>query len=257
MLYLIDSHCHIHESSYPLDPVDVIRRAKEVGVKKIICVGTDDKSSTEAIKFSTEHDNAWAIVGVHPHEAKHGLGRVPDLIAQNTNSNVEVTKLIGIGEIGLDYFYNHSSRDNQVEIFNRQIELAIKHDLPISFHVREAFEDFWSIFDNFHGLRGVLHSYTDSTKNLERALERGLYIGVNGIATFNKNQEQEAMYRAIPIERLLLETDSPFLTPVPNRGKVNEPAFVADVARYLSNLYDQPIEKLTEITSQNTQKLFF
>lgn len=249
MLRFVDTHCHIHESDYPLPADEVLSRAAVAGVDRVICVGTTPQSSIEAVNFAKKHNNAWAIVGVHPHEAKFGLGDVPDLpFCDNT--------IVGIGEIGLDYFYNHSPRETQIETLQQQIEIALRNDLPISFHVREAFDDFWSIFDNFRNVRGVLHSYTDSVGNLEKALARGLYIGVNGIATFNKNPSQHDMYLQIPLGRLLLETDAPFLTPMPNRGKVNEPAFVADIARCLSHLYDQPIEQIAEVTSQNAQELF-
>lgn len=251
-MQLVDTHCHIHESSYQLNSDEVLTRAREAGVTRVICVGTDQCSSVEAIDFAKKHDNVWAIVGVHPHETKDGLGEVPDLLSKNHND----AKLVGIGEIGLDYYYDHSPRDVQIEMLNQQIELALKYNLPISFHVRNAFDDFWSIFDNFHNLNGVVHSFTDSIVNMEKALERGLYIGVNGIATFCHDQNQCGMYSRIPLERMLLETDAPFLTPSPNRGKVNEPAYVRDTAWYLGELRDQPIERIAEITTLNAKTLF-
>ena len=248
MLRLVDTHCHIHEANYSLPADDVLARAKHAGVDRVICVGTDPQSSIDAVQFAKQHENVWAIVGVHPHEVKHGLGAIAQLLPD--------TKVVGIGEIGLDYFYDHSPRDVQIDILNRQIELAIKHDLPISFHVREAFDDFWSIFNNFSNISGVLHSYTDTISNMETALSQGLFIGINGIATFNKDAVQREMYRSVPLESTLLETDAPFLTPVPMRGTVNEPAFVVNVAKYLSDLHNRPIEQIAEITTNNAQKLF-
>ncbi len=248
-MQLVDTHCHIHEKSYPLNPDEVLARAAAAGVTRVICVGTDSQSSIDAVEFAKTRENLYAIVGVHPHEAKFGVGVVPDLLAENP-------EIVGVGEIGLDYFYNHSPRQQQIEILNQQIELALKYDKPISFHVRDSFDDFWPIFDNFRGVRGVVHSYTDSMENLEKALARNLYIGVNGIATFCKVREQCEMYKQIPLSNLLLETDAPFLTPIPNRGKVNEPASVRVIAEFLSELYQTDLMTFAQTTSSNAEKLF-
>jgi TatD DNase family protein len=137
-----------------------------------------------------------------------------------------------------------------------QIEVALHHDLPIIFHVREAFDDFWPIFDKYPGIRGELHSFTDSQENLAKALERGLYIGVNGISTFTKDEAQKAMFDAIPLDRLLLETDAPFLTPTPFRGKINEPAYVRNIAQYHAERRGISVEEIARVTSQNAKVLF-
>lgn len=245
---LIDTHCHIHESSYSLDREQVIKDAAAVGVTKIICVGTDIESSKQAADFAVEHDSVWVIVGVHPHEASHGIDQLAELAKK--------PKVVGIGEIGLDYYYNHSPRDVQIEMLNRQIELALRNDLPISFHVRDAFNDFWPIFDNFHGIRGVLHSFTDSIHNMEIGLGKGLFFGVNGIATFNKDPDQSLMYQAIPLERMVLETDAPFLAPKPFRGQTNQPSRIMKIAEFLAELRNEDLDTIANITTANAESVF-
>jgi len=137
-----------------------------------------------------------------------------------------------------------------------QIELAIEHNLPLIFHVREAFDDFWPILDEYESIRGVLHSYTDTQANLDKALERGLYIGVNGIATFAKSQSQLDVYRAVPLQKLLLETDAPFLTPTPYRGTINQPKRVGTIAEFVASLRGESLEQLAAATTQNAHDLF-
>jgi TatD DNase family protein len=168
-----------------------------------------------------------------------------------------VRKIVAVGETGLDFFYNHSPKDAQIEVLRFQIELALDHNLPLVFHVREAFDDFWPIFDSYGGkIRGVLHSFTDSQANLDKAIERGLSIGVNGIATFAKHEKQLDMYRAIPLKNLLLETDAPFLTPIPYRGNICEPYHVETTANFLHNLRGENLEELAEATTHNAEQLF-
>jgi TatD DNase family protein len=165
---------------------------------------------------------------------------------------------VAIGECGLDYFYTHSPREAQIDLLKFQIELALEHDLPLSFHVREAFDDFWPIFESYRGadLRGVLHSYTDNLANLEKAVKHGLYFGVNGIATFVKDEQSRVTYRTIPQHLLLLETDAPFLTPVPFRGKVCESKHARVTAEFLAGLREQPLEDIAATTTANARALF-
>jgi len=245
---LIDTHCHIHES-YELPIGEVLQRAAEAGVGEYLCVGTSEQSSKQAIDFADEHPEAYAVIGVHPHETKDGYGAIGDLAGSSS-------KIVAVGEIGLDYFYTHSPREVQMEALEAQIKVAIKHDLPIVFHVREAFEDFWPIFDKYPAIRGVLHSFTDSKENLHMALQRGLYIGVNGISTFTKDEIQKNTFDSIPLDRLLLETDAPFLTPAPLRGKVNEPAYVKLVAEYHADRRGISLEEIADATTANARTLF-
>tara|TARA_B100001245_G_scaffold20254_1_gene13252 strand:+ start:2845 stop:3588 length:744 start_codon:yes stop_codon:yes gene_type:complete len=243
----VDTHCHIHEADFPLPVDDVLERAHEAGVSKLICVGTSEKSSADAIAFAATHDYTYATVGVHPHDTKDGYEKIEELAKQN---------VIAVGEIGLDYFYNHSPRNVQIRALESQIQTALDNNLPVVFHVREAFDDFWPIFDNFHTIRGVLHSFTDNQTNLDKAFERGLYVGVNGISTFTKDPEQKRLYVTIPLERMLLETDAPFLSPIPHRGVANEPARVVNVAEYHARLREITIDEIARVTTRNAASLF-
>lgn len=245
---LVDTHCHIHEADYSLDISDVLRHAYEAGIEKMICVGTSEQSSIEAIQFVEKHDNVFASIGVHPHDTKDGYAKLAEMNGQ---------KIIAVGEIGLDYFYTHSPREVQMAALKSQIELAIARELPIIFHVRDAFEDFWPIFDSYAPhIRGVLHSFTDSAENMVAAIERGLYIGVNGISTFTKDEKQQKMFASIPVDHLLVETDAPFLTPTPLRGNVNEPAYVRYVAEHHAKIRGLSIDELAAKTSANAHALF-
>lgn len=246
---LVDTHCHIHEASYE-GSEEAIMRAKEAGVASLICVGTDTASSHRAIQFAENHDSVWASIGVHPHDTKDGYDEIAKLAKSGS------PKIVAIGEIGLDYYYTHSPRNVQIAAFEAQLQVAVDHKLPVIFHVREAFDDFWPIVQNFSGIQGVLHSFTDDLVNLEKGLAGGLYVGVNGISTFTKDETQQRVFDAIPLEKLLLETDAPFLTPAPHRGKVNEPAFVRYVAEYHAKRRGVELEHLARVTSANASTLF-
>jgi TatD DNase family protein len=253
---LIDTHCHIHENDYTLPIKDVLKRAADADVGKMICVGTSEQSSQDAIQLAALHDNIFAAIGVHPHDTKDGHGKIAELAQKG---------VVAVGEVGLDYYYNHSPRDVQIAALESQIQIALDNDLPVIFHVRDAssaerrtsvWNDFWPLFDNFHGIRGVLHSFTDNQANLDKAFERGLYVGVNGISTFTKDGEQQKMYATIPLEKMLLETDAPFLTPVPHRGTINEPAFVSDIAKFHATIRGINPEEVATATTANASLLF-
>ena len=265
-MQLTDTHCHIHEANLALvgddvthrmwgkteaDPDEMLVRAAEKGVTRIICVGCTLVDSQRAVDFVQDRPGVWASIGLHPHEAKDGQTALQGIAAL-----VGKPKVVAVGEIGLDYFYGHSSPEEQQKALRFQIELALTHNLPIIFHVREAFKDFWPIFDEYTGIRGVLHSYTDSFANFEAAMARGLHIGVNGIMTFTKIEEQLRVAKAVPLQKLLLETDAPFLTPKPFRGSVNEPAHVSLVTEFLSDLRNESIEAIATQTTKNAQTLF-
>lgn len=245
---LIDTHCHIHESNYPLDIGDVMTRARHHGVNQMICIGTNEQSSKEAVEFAHNHEHVYAAIGVHPHDTKDGYAAIEPLFSD--------PNVVAVGEIGLDYFYTHSPREVQIQALESQMQMALDHNKPIVFHVREAFDDFWPIFDNFSGVRGELHSFTDTKEQLERALMRGLYVGVNGISTFTKDEAQKEMFASIPLKRLLIETDAPFLTPVPFRGKVNEPAFVRSVAEHHAKIRGLSLDEVAAATTANATALF-
>ncbi len=269
MQELVDTHCHIQSiglsegerttsekwaQAPDLTGDGVVSAAAEHGITRLLCVGCDPKDSQLAIKFANSHSSCWASVGIHPHEAKKYAGNKTEL--DDFSKLVYRPKVVAIGECGLDLFYEHSPKEAQIEILKFQIELAIKHNLPLIFHVREAYESFWPIFNSYSNLRGVLHSFTDSAANLAIAVEKGLFIGVNGIATFAKKPEQLAVYSQIPLESLLLETDAPFLTPDPFRGNINQPKRVGRIADFLADLRHEDRAELAEITTANARKLF-
>lgn len=268
------------------NPDDLVANALKNDVVGMICVGTTADDSELAVRFVKNRPHCWASVGVHPHEAKSGvaeLSQLARLLAPASHSSPSqtspadrqsaseagkaslrggrmttqgATKIVAIGECGLDYFYGHSPKEDQVNALRYQIELALQHDLPLIFHVRDAFDDFWPILDEYKGLRGVVHSFTDTKANLNKLLDRGLYVGINGIITFTKNDWQLDMAKAIPLECLVLETDAPFLTPEPIRGKVNAPENVGLVAKFLAELRGESPDALSSATTQNALKLF-
>jgi len=266
---LVDTHCHIQSAGLTtgerttrqlwakvpeLTGDQIVANAVSAGVRQLICVGCDLEDSRLAVDFVKSRENCWASIGIHPHEAQHFVDNQDDLEAFTALATQP--KVVAIGECGFDFYYNHSPKAAQIAILKFQLELALKHNLPLIFHVREAFDEFWPIFDSYHGLRGVLHSFTDSQANMERALERGLLIGVNGIATFAKQPEQLAVYRGLPLDYLLLETDAPFLTPTPYRGNINEPKQVERITEFLAELRGEDRETLAAATTSNARKLF-
>ncbi len=248
---LVDTHCHIHEADYKIPPDVAIAKAVQSGVTKLICVGTDEITSREAVEFVQNRNNCWASIGLHPHDAKSGVAALHEI-----RSLIKRQKVVAIGECGLDYYYDNSPKQVQKDMLHAQLQLAVEHNLPMIFHVREAFDDFWPILTQYKGVKGVLHSFTDSVHNLHIALKHGLFIGVNGISTFTKDPAQQAMFAAIPLQKLLIETDAPFLTPVPKRGMVNEPAFASFVAQKQADLRNITLQELSEATSQNAKTLF-
>lgn len=265
---LVDTHCHIQSiglekgerttrelwAKVELTADGVVAEAQAAGVARMVCVGCDLEDSRLATDFVAQRDGCWASIGIHPHEAQHFAGQ-PKKLAEFA-ALASRPKVVAIGECGFDFYYNHSPSEAQLELLKFQMELALQHDLPLIFHVREAFDDFWPIFDSYSGLRGVLHSYTDSAANLAEALERGLYIGVNGIATFAKDEALLDVYKTLPLEKLLLETDAPFLTPVPFRGSINEPKRLGAVAEFLAHLRGGTQEEVASATTNNAKQLF-
>lgn len=251
---LVDTHCHIHSDEFGIDAEEAIEKALDADVKKMICVGTDVDDSKKAASFARTHQNVWASVGIHPHEATKDADRIEhldQLIAEDRGQSI-----VAIGEIGLDYYYEHSPREVQIQILHNQLEIAKAHSLPVIFHVRDAFDDFWEIFDQHPGLKGVIHSFSAGRTELEQIVERGLYAGLNGIMTFTKHAAQLDAMRRVPLENMLLETDAPFLTPVPNRGKVNSPHYLVDTAVFLAKQRGESLERIQEQTTRNAETLF-
>ncbi len=250
----VDTHCHIHFPDYQLDPDTVIKEAEAEGITRLICVGCTLPDSQGAVEYAARHENVWASIGLHPHEASKYVNDQKSL--QVFRNLAEQDKVVAIGECGLDYYYEHSPKEEQKMLLRLQLDLATEHDLPLIFHVREAFDDFWSIFDEYSGLRGVIHSFTAYPKEVQQIVSRGLYVGLNGIMTFTKDQKQLEAARRVPLDYLLLETDAPFLTPAPFRGTICEPKHVRVTAEYLSELRDENLEIIATATTANAKRLF-
>jgi TatD DNase family protein len=265
----VDTHCHIQEATSAAggdtfmqekwlaggfsNPAGLIKDAADNRVTRLICVGCTLHDSKLAIEVAQAHETCWASIGIHPHEAKDHL----DKVTQNAFiALIKEPKVVAIGECGLDYFYTHSPKTEQLKILEFQLQLAQDHKLPLILHIREAFDDFWPLFDQFKGLKGVVHSFSAHPKQLDQALQRGLYIGLNGIMTFTKDQQQLAAAKAVPVEKLLLDTDAPFLTPAPYRGKICEPKHVRVTAEFLAGLRGERVEKLADATTHNALTLF-
>ena len=251
---LIDSHCHLQFSDLSENIGQVLSDAKAAGVGRIICVGTNLDDSQIAIDLAAAHDNVWASVGVHPHDAQDFL-KNPDS-AKILNKLSKLPRVVAVGEIGLDYYHQNSPRPDQHKSLRQQIEIGAASGLPLIFHVREAWDDFWPMFDDYKIKNGVIHSFSADEHQLDNALSRGLYIGLNGIMTFTKDKSQLSAARKAPLDRVLLETDAPFLTPAPYRGQPCQPKHARVTAEFLAKLRGESLQDLAAASTANSTRLF-
>jgi len=254
MIQLVDTHCHLQFADYPLDPEETLVNAAKDGVVAVIAVGCTLEDSRAAVEFAASHDNVWAAIGLHPHEAKRYVHDHKAL--QEFRELAKKPKVVAIGETGLDFYYNHTEKGHQEQILRFQLDMAVEFKLPLIFHVREAFDEFWPIFDQYQGLTGVIHSFSSNSEKLKQVLSRGLYVGLNGIMTFTKNPEQLEAAKAVPLHKLLLETDAPYLTPAPFRGTMGESKYARVTGEFLSKLRGEPMETLADATTSNAKQLF-
>ena len=255
----IDSHCHIDGEAFDHDRDEVVERALNAGVKAMLVVGTGnphDGEVAKAVETAEKYENVFASVGVHPHDAKLYTDAAEETLVNLVKSS---KKVVAWGEIGLDYYYDHSPRDVQREVFIRQIRTARGLNLPIIIHSRDADDETVEILSqecSHDGFRGIMHCFGGTAAMAEALMPLGFYISFAGNVTFKKADNLRDAARIVPLERLLIETDCPFLTPVPLRGKRNEPAFVAHTAVFLADLYGVSVEKLAGQTTQNFYSLF-
>ncbi|HSK31774.1 MAG TPA: TatD family hydrolase [Candidatus Limnocylindria bacterium] len=253
---LIDSHAHIQGKEYAEEADAVIERARAAGVGKIIAVGGagDMSSNTEAVAMAAQFKNVYATVGMHPHDAKDvgskDLAKLKDLTVH--------PKVVAVGETGLDYYYSHSPHDVQRRVFTQFIHMARETDLPIVVHERDAALDAADLLraEGEKNLRGVIHCFTGDYDAACAYLDLGLYVSFTGIITFKNADSLRDVVRRLPLDRMLVETDSPYLTPVPHRGKRNEPAHVRWVAETIAIVKGIAFEKVAETTTRNVQDLF-
>lgn len=279
--YLIDSHCHLHDREFftAAQAEQFLQNAEDAGVRQIICIGTDPQDSLAAREFAVAHSASDSVVahsddnpamrpdvywtyGIHPEHAGRWFAESDaDIRSDSSSEHADQdfasfqpqrdANLVAIGEIGLDYHYEGYNRTAQIRLFEEMLQLAQDLNLPVSLHIREAFADAWSVLDNFPKVTGVVHSFTGSKKDLREALRRGFLIGVNGLATYTTPALP-------PLEKMVLETDAPFLTPVPFRGTIslNQPAYVREIAAYLAQKLGVAEVNVAEQTTKNARQLF-
>lgn len=245
---LVDTHCHIHDEDYPLDQSEALARAAASGVKKVIVIGTTTVDSARAKAFAESHENVFWTFGYHPSEY-HGDLKLLKRELDGAKELIKSPKLVAIGEVGLEYHFSPYDRQAQIQLLETMLQLACDHHLPVSFHVRDAFDDFWPIIENFKLRPSVLHSFSDSQAVMERGIRAGFYFGMNGLATF-------ADLPHPPIERIVLETDAPFLTPKPFRGKINTPERIVAIANWVAAHYGLSPSEVARITTKNAQQIF-
>ena len=258
MSHWSDAHCHLQEQFLGDEETtaklnDTLARAHDGGVDRVVVIGTDASTSAQALEIADVDSpvEIYATVGLHPHDAAHDIDPVLDLARRGH------PKLVGIGECGLDYYYEHSPRADQRRAFAAQIALAHELDLALVIHAREAFDDLFELLTS-EGVpeRTVVHCFTGTTEDAQAALALGCDISVSGIVTFKSAEVLREAVRSVPLDRLHVETDSPFLAPVPYRGKANEPAFVTVVGEFVAELRGESFVEVREATSANTARLF-
>lgn len=254
--HLIDSHCHLDMDSYSGDLDDVLKRARQYGVHSIITIGIDEISSIAAVKLAHDYPFIKATVGIHPHDVEQidtdTYTRLQKLVQENRE------QVVAYGEIGLDYVKNYSPKSTQLRAFEEQLSLAKELDLPVIIHDREAHDDCLALLQSMAPFPkgGVMHCFSGNIELAEKVLDLGFYISIPGVVTFKNGLELQEVAKNVPLESMLLETDGPFLSPVPWRGKRNEPAYVAYTAQKIAELKKITIDQVAEQTSINTLNLF-
>jgi TatD DNase family protein len=250
---MIDSHCHLADTQFDADLPDVLRRAKERGVRRMICIGDSIEESRKGLGLAQEHPEIFCTVGVHPHVAKEWKPGDEEVLKSMARSSDRVR---AIGEIGLDYHYMLSPIETQRQVFASQLTVARQLGLPAVVHCREAVEDVWAIVREFEDLRIVIHCCIEQWHAAEQFVAAGHFLSFTGIATYKNAAAVRETILQCPIGQMMIETDSPYLAPVPHRGKRNEPAFVHEVAQLVAELKGMSVQEIDAITNENTVKFF-
>ena len=249
---MIDTHCHFNDEAYFNDLDLVINKALDNDVKKLIIVGFDNQTIERAIKITNDYECCYLAIGYHPEVAndinEEDLIKLEELIIKN--------KPVAIGEIGLDYYWVKDNKDKQKWLFRKQIELAKKYNLPIIIHSRDAIADTLEIVKEFDGIKGVMHAYSGSLEMAKEFIKKGFYLGIGGVITFNNAKSLKEVVMNIDLSKILLETDCPYLTPVPFRGKRNESSYIPLIAKKIAEIKEISIEEVSNITDENVKTLF-
>ncbi len=248
-MQFFDSHCHVYDDRMPGGTAAALAEAAEHGVTAMVTVGCDRATSEAALAVAADHDTVWATVGLHPHEAAHGVDTIVDLLDRDD--------VIAVGEAGLDYYYDHSPRDAQRTAFAEQIQLAHQHSLPLVIHTRDAWDDTFDVLAAEGTPDGtVFHCFTGGSDEARRCLDIGADVSFSGIVTFKSASDVQEAATVVPLDRMLIETDAPYLAPVPHRGKRNQPAYLPHTAQFIADLRDTPIETIAAATAGNARRLF-
>ena len=251
---MIDSHCHLDHEPLFSDLTNIIQRSKNAGIKKLLTISTSLESFARIKDIVDKDEMIYGTIGVHPHETNEEFVN-SEIIVKNFNEN---SKIIGIGETGLDFYYNNSDKDKQIKSFNEHIKASIETNSPLIIHSRNAEKDTFDILNNYknNNLKILMHCFTGSKQFAEKLLKLNAFFSASGIITFKNSIELQETFKFLPSDKILIETDSPFLAPVPNRGKKNEPSFIEYTASKLSELRNISKSEIIKITSNNFNQLF-
>ena len=252
---MIDSHCHLDHEPLMSDLINIIKRSKNVGIEKLLTISTSLESFSRIKEILKKDKMIYGTIGIHPHEC-NDITVSSDFIVKNLNEN---QKIIGIGETGLDFFYNNSEKNKQINSFVQHIEASIKTNVPLIIHSRNAEDETFNILNDFKSknLKILMHCFTGSKKLAEKLLKLNAFFSASGIITFKNSLDIQETFKFLPLDKMLIETDSPFLAPVPNRGKKNEPSFLDFTAKKLAEIKNISKSEIVKITTNNFNNLFF
>ena len=252
---IVDSHCHLLHQKNNSSISTLLKNAENNGVSKLLNISTKEDEFDKVINLSKKYDNIYCSLGIHPHESMSSSDRVFTQILELS----KFRKVIGIGETGLDFYYNHSNKKSQISSFERHIEISQETDLPLIIHMREAEDEIYRLIKKYYKkkeFKGLIHCFTGSSEIVKKLLPYNFYFSLSGIITFKNSESLRKSMKSIPISNMLVETDSPYLAPEPMRGKVNEPSFIIHTVEYIANMINVSTEKLSKKTTQNFYKLF-
>ncbi len=252
---MIDSHCHLDHEPLLSDLPNVIQRSKDVGIEKLLTISTSFESFSRIKEIINIDDIIYGTIGIHPHESSKDIISSKEII-KNLNEN---SKIIGIGETGLDFYYNNSEREKQISSFKEHIEASIKTNKPLIVHSRDAEKETYEILNDYKNekIKILMHCFTGSKEFSKKLLTLNSYFSASGIITFKNSTDLQETFKSLPLKNILIETDSPFLAPVPNRGKKNEPSYIDYTAAKLAEIKDISKSELIKITTNNFNRLFF